>query len=118
MLQLLLSWALYSLILLLVSAIIPGVWVSSFGVALLATFVLALVNLIIKPILALLTLPINILTLGIFSFVLNALMFGLAAWMVPGFEVTNFWAALFGSLLMALVSGILPALFSSKPLHS
>lgn len=107
MLTMILHWVLTALILLLVANIVPGIEISSFGVALIAALVIGLVNLIVRPIVALLTLPINLLTLGLFAFVINAVMFAIAAWLVPGFEVNNFVSALIGSLLLAAMTALM-----------
>ena len=106
MVQVLLYWALSSLILFMIAAVLPGMAIDNFGAALIATLVLSLINMVVKPILVLLTLPINLLTLGLFSFVLNAFMLMLAASIVPGFEVSSFWMALVGSLLLAMLTGL------------
>ena len=107
LLSLLLYWVFTAAILLLVDAIMPGIEIAGFGTALIAALVMGLVNFFIRPILSLLTLPLNLLTLGLFSFVVNALMFALVAAIVPGFEVHNFLNALVGSLLLALMTGVL-----------
>jgi putative membrane protein len=72
-----------------------------------AAFVMGLLNFFVRPILSLLSLPLNIVTLGLFSFVLNALLFALAANVVQGFEVSNFLSALAGSILLALMTSLL-----------
>lgn len=82
----------------------------SFGAALIAALVLGLVNTLVKPVLFLLTLPVTVLTLGLFIFVLNALMFWMVATFVDGFQVAGFWSALFGALLYSLISWALSAL--------
>lgn len=107
MLALILHWILASLVLLLIANFMPGIEISGFGIALLAILVMGLINLTIRPLLMLLTLPINILTLGLFAWIINAMMFGLAGWLVPGFEVYSFWSALLGSLLLGLITGVL-----------
>jgi putative membrane protein len=106
-LSIILHWVLTAVILMLVDAMMPGITISGFGTALIAAFVMGLVNFFIRPVLTLLTLPLNILTLGLFSFVINAIMFSIVAWLVPGFEVSNFLSALVGSLLLAIMTGIL-----------
>ena len=90
--------------------LIPGVTVTSFGTALLAALVLGLVNAIVRPVLVLLTLPVTILTLGLFIFVLNGLLFWMVASWLEGFHVTGFWAAVFGAIVFSLVSWFLSAL--------
>jgi len=87
--------------------VLPGVTVSNFITAIIVSVVWALVNTLIKPILFILTLPATILTLGLFTFVINALMVYIVATFVPGFHVSGFWSALFFSLVLSLVSSIL-----------
>ena len=87
--------------------VLPGVTVSNFITAIIVSVVWALVNTLIKPILFILTLPATILTLGLLTFVINALMVYLVATFVPGFHVSGFWSALFFSLVLSLVSSIL-----------
>lgn len=89
--------------------ILPGVKISNFGSALVAAIVLGAVNAFLKPILVFLTLPITILTLGLFMFVINALLVQLAAAIVPGFEVKGFLSALLFSLVLTIISSILHA---------
>jgi putative membrane protein len=92
--------------LLLIAEFIDGIKVDSFYTAVIAAIILGLFNAVLKPILVLLTLPITLLTLGLFSLVINAALFLFAASFVEGFAVTNFWYALLGSLLMSLISTI------------
>ncbi len=92
--------------LLLASAIIPGVAIVGTGSVILAAILLGLVNGFVRPIAFLLTLPITILTLGLFLFVLNAAMFGLVAAMLDNFIVAGFWSAIFGSLVVSITSTI------------
>ncbi len=87
--------------------ILPGVSVNNFFTAILVSVVLGIVNTFIKPILFILTLPVTILTLGLFTLVINALMIFLVATFVPGFHVSGFWSALFFSLVLSLVSSVL-----------
>lgn len=93
-----------ALALLLAAYIIPGIDVSSFFIALIAAIVIGLLNLIVRPILFVLTLPLTIVTFGLFAFVLNALMFLFAAYFVDGFTVSGFIPALLGSLLVSIAS--------------
>ncbi len=94
-------WLTGSLALLVVALIVPGIKVSVLG-ALLAAIVLGLFNAVLRPVLIVLTLPITILTLGLFIFVINAILFWTVAWLVPGFTVHGFWAALVGAFLYGL----------------
>lgn len=102
--MMILRWILYSLAIMLIAWLIPGISISSFWAALIVIVVIGLINLIVRPILAFITLPINILTLGIFSFILNAFLFMLAGYLSPGFSVDGFWSALLGSLLISILS--------------
>ncbi len=102
MMKILLRWLLLAAALLLVAHLYPGVLVTSFTSALIAALVLGLLNTLLRPILVLLTLPVTVLTLGLFLFVINALMFWAAADVLSGFSVTGFTAALIGSLLYSL----------------
>ena len=104
MLMLLARWIVNAAALLLVAYIYPGVHVESFLAALLAALALGLVNAFIRPLLVILTLPVTIITLGLFLFVINALLFWLVAEVVSGFTVGGFWAALAGSILYSLIT--------------
>jgi len=104
MLTLLARWILNAAALLLVAYLYPGVSVESFFAAMIAALVLGLVNAVVRPLLVILTLPVTILTLGLFLFVINALMFWLVAEIVQGFHVTGFVGALVGSLLYSLIT--------------
>jgi putative membrane protein len=100
-----------AVLLLIVARIVPGIEVAGFGHALIAALVLGVVNALVRPVLILLTLPITVITLGLFLLVINALMLRLAAALVSGFEVKGFWPALWGSILLTLFSGGLSLLF-------
>lgn len=102
--SLLLRLILNALAVILVSYIVPGVQVNGFFTAFITAFVIGLINAVIRPILLVLSLPINILTLGLFTLVINALMFWLASALVPGFQVAGFSAALIGALVFWLIS--------------
>jgi len=104
MLTLLARWILNAAALLLVAYLYDGVSVESFFAAAIAALVLGLVNALVRPILVLLTLPVTILTLGLFLFVINALLFWFVAEIVQGFRVTGFMAALIGSVLYSLIT--------------
>ena len=100
--KLIARWLLLAAALLLVAYLYPGVTVTSFGAAMIAAFVLGLLNTVVRPLLVLLTLPVTLLTLGLFLFVINALMFWAAASVLDGFHVSTFTAALIGSLIYSL----------------
>lgn len=110
--RLLLVWILSAIALLVVAYLYPGVQVQDWKAAAVAALVLGLVNALVKPILVILTLPVTILTLGLFLLVINALLFWAVAGLVPGFHVTGFWAAMLGAVLYSLItwalSGLLP----------
>jgi len=114
LLSVILHLLLTAAILLLVSAIMPGVHIAGFGTAIVAALIMGLVNFFIRPVLFFLTLPLNFLTLGLFSFVINALLFALVAWLVPGFEISNFMSALGGSILMAIMTSMLGLLLPQQ----
>lgn len=109
----LLVWILNAVALLIVAYILPGIAVASFGSALIAALVLGLLNALVKPVLILLTLPITIVTLGLFLLVLNALMFWFAGSILEGFVVDGFGWALLGALIYSLVAGLLSGLLTS-----
>jgi putative membrane protein len=104
MIALLARWLLNAGALLLVAYLYPGVQVNDFVAALIAALVLGLVNAVVRPLLVLLTLPVTLLTLGLFLFVINALLFWLVAELVKGFAVSGFGGALIGSILYSLIT--------------
>src|SRR5690606_23166821 len=97
--ELLLIWILNAVALLIVAYILPGIAVASFWSALIAALVLGLLNTLVKPLLVLLTLPITVVTLGLFLLVLNALVFWFAGSILRGFQVNGFWWALLGAII-------------------
>ncbi|MDX1623510.1 MAG: phage holin family protein [Gemmatimonadota bacterium] len=104
--DLLIRWLLNALALALTAWIVPGIDVAGVGALIVAALVIGLLNALVKPVLVVLTLPITILTLGIFLLVLNALLFWLAAAIVPGFSVAGFLAALLGAVVMAILGWV------------
>lgn len=104
--NLILKWIVFSLLIVLVAWIIPGISVSNFLSAMLVCIVIGLINVFIRPLIEFISLPINFLTLGLFSFVINAFLLMLAGAITPGFEVSGFLSALFGSILLSLFSGV------------
>ena len=109
---LLLVWILNAVALLVVAYILPGIAVASFWSAMWAALVLGLINMLVKPLFVLLTLPITIVTEGLFLFVINALMFWLAGSLFKGFRVDGFWWAVGGALLYSLISSFLTNLIN------
>jgi len=112
--RLLLVWLLNALSLLAVAYLIPSVRVESFYVALVTALLLAVVNTLIRPVLVFVTLPINILTLGLFTFVINAMLFWFVASFVEGFAVGGFWSAFWGALAYSLISTLASALLAPR----
>ena len=91
---------------LVIAEVIPGITVDGVYIAFIAAFVLGILNAVVRPILLILTLPITVITLGLFAFVINALLFMFAASFLDGFAVEGFWTALIGSISMTIVSTI------------
>jgi putative membrane protein len=118
MLKLLAKWLLSAAALLFVAYVYSGVQVQSFTAALIAALVIGLLNAVVRPVLMVLTLPVTVLTLGLFLFVINALMFWAAAALLDGFQVRGFLGALIGSLVYTLmgvvIESALDRLFAKK----
>jgi len=108
----LLQWLVSGLAIIITAYLLPGVRVAGFFAALVTALILGLINAFIRPVLILLTLPLNILTLGLFTLVINALLIMLAAAIVPGFTVQGFWWALLFGLVLAVVNYALGAIIS------
>lgn len=105
--NIIIKWLINTVAVTIAAFLIPGVRLSGLGAALLAAVVLGLVNAVIKPIFIILTLPINILTLGLFTLAINALMVLLVGKLVPGFEVSSFWWAMLFSIVLTIINAIL-----------
>jgi putative membrane protein len=116
--KLIIKWLLSAAALLLVAYLYSGVQVNSFTAALVAAFVIGLFNIILRPVLVVLTLPVTLVTLGLFLFVINALMFWAAAYVLDGFQVSGFVGALLGSLIYSVlgivIESALESLFPKK----
>ena len=112
--KLLLVWLINAVALMAVAYLLPGIAVSSFAVALVAALVLGLVNAVIRPILILLTLPATLLTLGLFIFVINGLLFWCVGSFISGFVVSGFWWGIGGAIAYSIVSWALSSLLLSK----
>ena len=108
--RLLLVWLINSVALFALPYVFPWVTVDTFWTALIAALVLGLINALIRPILVLLTLPVTILTLGLFIFVINGLLFWMVASWLEGFEVAGFWSGVLGAIVYSLISWLLSAL--------
>ena len=110
----LIRWLLLTISIILTSYLVDGIYVESFFSALFAALVLGILNALFRPVLLVITLPINILTLGLFTFVINALLLKMVSGVVPGFYVYGFWSAVFGSLIISLVSWLLSSFVSDR----
>lgn len=104
-----LRWVINALALLALAYILPGITVSGFYAALIAALILGIINAVLRPILIILTLPITIITLGLFTFIINGFLFWFVGTIVKGFEVQGFFTALLGALIMALVNALIPS---------
>ncbi len=111
---LLIRWLLLTISIIVTSYLVDGIHVTSFFAAFFAAAVLGILNALFRPILIIITLPINILTLGLFTFVINALLLKMASGVVPGFYVEGFWSAVFGSLIISLVSWMLNSFVNER----
>lgn len=109
--QFLLTWLLTASSLLVTAYLVPGMHVDSIPAAAVAAIVLGLVNAVVKPILVIFTLPLTILTFGLFLLVINAISLGLVGYLTPGFDVNGFFPAVIGSIVLSLVSGVLDRVF-------
>ena len=108
--RILLVWLVNTLALAAVAYLMPSITIQTPGAAIVAALVLGLVNAVLRPILVILTLPVTLLTLGLFIFVINGLLFWAVASLVPGFDVGGFWSGVLGAILFSIVSWLLSAL--------
>lgn len=104
MLYILIQLIALTLIVLFTAWILPGITVSSIPTAMATAVVIALINVSIKPVLNLITLPLNIITFGVFAIIINALLLMFTAYLVPGFDISGFWNAVLGSIIISLLS--------------
>jgi len=111
---LLVRWLVLTVAIVFSSYLISGIQVSGFFSALFAAAILGILNVFFRPILIILTLPINILTLGLFTFVINALILKMASGVISGFEVHGFWSAVFGALVISAFNWILNSLINER----
>ena len=115
--RLILIWICNALALLAVAYLLPGIHVDGFSFALIAALVLGLVNTLIRPLLILLTLPITVLTLGLFILIINGLLFWFAGSVLRGFEVSGFWVGVMGALLYSFLSSVFSLLIPRQTLR-
>lgn len=111
---LLIRWLLNALALVLTDKLIDGISVDGFGAALIAALVLGIVNAVIRPVVVLLTIPINFFTLGLFTLVINGLMLMLAAKVVEGFNVFGFFPAVIGAIVLSVISAVLNMIIKER----
>ena len=104
--MLILKWLISALAFLALPHIVPGITVAGFGTALVLALFWGLINITVKPILLLLTLPLNLLTLGIFTFILNGFLLWLLGGIIKGFEVHGFWVAVLGALVLSVIGAL------------
>ena len=114
--KLLLIWFLNALALLTVAYVLPGIKVDGFIAALGAALILGLINMLLRPLLILLTLPVTMITFGLFILVINGLLFWFAGSVLKGFEVSGFWVGILGALLYSIFSSVLAMIFFDKKL--
>ena len=112
--RLLITWLINALALLALPYLFTSIHVDTYVTALIAAVVLGLINTLIRPVLVLLTLPVTLLTLGLFIFVINGLLFWLVGTFVPGFRVDGFWAGVFGAIVYSLISWALSSLVLTR----
>ena len=107
-------WLMLTAAIMFASYVLDGIQVKGFFAAFFAAAILGILNAFFRPILLILTLPINILSLGLFTFIINAMLLKMASGVISGFEVYGFWSAVFGSLLISLVSWALSSFINEK----
>ena len=114
MIRILIKWLALTAAIMVTSYLIDGISVESISSAFLAAAVLGILNVLLRPIALILTLPVNILSLGLFTFVINAFMLIITSRLIPGFNVNGFWAAITGSLLISIVGWVINIFAAEK----
>ena len=107
MINMIIRWALYALIIVFIAWLVPGISVANFVTALLVCLIIGLINIFIRPLIEFISLPVTFLTFGLFAFVINAGLLWLAGYITPGFEVNGFVSALLGSLILSVLSTVI-----------
>jgi len=107
-------WLILTIAIFVTSYLLDGIHVSGFFSAFFAAAILGVLNAFFRPFLLIITLPINILTLGFFTFVINAILLMMASGVIPGFEVAGFWSAVFGSLFISLISWFITSFINER----
>jgi putative membrane protein len=110
----LIRWLILTAAILAAAYLVNGIVVTGFWAAFFAAAILGILNIFFKPLLIILTLPVNILTLGLFTVVINAVLLKMASALIPGFEVHGFWTAVFGAVIISVVNGLLGTLISDR----
>lgn len=110
----LIRWVILTVSIIVASYLLEGIHISGFFSAFFAAAALGILNALFRPILLILTLPINVLTLGLFTFIINALMLKMASGIISGFEVQGFWTAVIGSLIISVISWLLNSFISDR----
>jgi len=116
-LKIFIRWLINTVGIVFAAYLVRGIYVEDFPTAVVAAGVLGVINVLIRPILLLLTLPLNILTLGLFTFILNGFIFYFIGNLVKGMAVANFWSAFIGALIISIVNGIAHIFFLSSPVE-
>jgi len=115
--RLLIKWLCLTGAVLFAAYVLDGIYVKDFFSAIFAAAVLGILNMFFRPLLFILTLPINVMSLGLFTFIINAFMLKMASGLIAGFTVTGFWTAVFGSLLISLANWVLTALIQENRMY-
>lgn len=110
-------WLITAVVLLAVVKIVPGIYIVDWPTLFIAALVIGLLNAFLRPLLVLLTLPINILTLGLFILVINGVIFSLASWLVKGFYINNYWGAFWAALVFSVLSFLVNALMGADEIE-
>lgn len=117
MIGLLVAWVVTTASLLIISKLPVGVEIDNLSKAVISAVVFGILNALVRPIIAFLAFPITFLTFGLFAIVINAIIFGLAAWLVPGFRLRwGFWSALLGAILLGVINGLIYQIIPFSPL--
>lgn len=111
---LLVRWLMLTVAIMAAAYLLPGIQVAGVLSAFFAAAILGILNALLRPLLLLLTLPLNILTLGLFTFVINALMLMMASGVISGFHISGFWSAVFGSLVIGVISWLLTSMINEQ----
>jgi putative membrane protein len=107
-------WLILTFAILITAYLMDGIQTSGFLAAFFAAAILAVLNAVLRPILLILTLPINVISLGLFTFVINAMLLSFVSALIPGFEVNGFWSAVFGSLLISIAGGVITSFIDRR----